>query len=72
MSRSPFPQTEADLDKLSLKQIDAEIARTEQRMALAATKYLVKSGFSRLLWLDRYRSRRFDLPAPDRQMRARY
>jgi len=71
VSKSPYPQTEAELDKLSLAQIDQEIAHVQQRMGMAGMRYHVKAGFSRLLWLDRYRAQRFDLPMPERSQRAR-
>ncbi|MBA3510678.1 hypothetical protein [Sphingomonas sp.] len=55
--RSGVLDHESDILKLSLEELDAEIARCEMRLKIAPTSYLRKSFEKRIHWLGRIRTR---------------
>jgi hypothetical protein len=69
--RSGVPDHDDDLDKLTLDELNAEIARCKSRLDHAPTTYLRKAFFKQLTWLERYRESAHGIPAPKRTMRAR-
>lgn len=65
--RSGAPQTEADVAKLSLHELNGFISRAEFRAShLKLSASLKRSAMKRLVWLEAQRERLHGLPAPDR------
>lgn len=58
--RSGVLDHEKDLTKLSLAELDNEIARCKMRLRLAKTAYQRKAFESRVRWLVRFRERHHD------------
>lgn len=65
--RSGVADTETDLAKLSLEQINADIARCLYWSVNGGSSQGRKSFFKRLVWLEAERQRLHDIPAPKRR-----
>jgi len=55
--RSGVIDHEADLARLSVAELDAEIARCRTRLSIAPNQRQRKSFESRIHWLERFRTR---------------
>jgi hypothetical protein len=65
--RSRSPQTEADLAKLDLRELNGWISRAEFRAShLKLSASLKRSAMKRLVWLEAQRDRLHGVPAPGR------
>jgi hypothetical protein len=69
--RSRVPDDIEDYAKLTLGELNAEIARCRSRMDIAPTAYLRKSFFKRTVRLEAYRESLYGIRAPKRTLRAR-
>ena len=70
-SRSDYPESDEEIAKLSLEELNAEIARCNQRMKIARTTYLRKESFKRIERLEIKRESLFGVPRVKRTFRAR-
>ena len=69
--RSDFPDLESDIAKLTLEELNAEIARCKTRMKIAPTAHLHKAFFKRIVLLETKRESLFGVARPKRTLRAR-
>ncbi len=69
--RSGIPTMGEDLTRLTLAELDAEIARAEHDLEHATISNNRKAFFRRLTWIEAYRETAHGVPAPVRRMRAR-
>ncbi|MFC3711444.1 hypothetical protein ACFOMD_02610 [Sphingoaurantiacus capsulatus] len=58
--RTGVLEHEADVLKLTLAELDAEIARCEMRLRIARTAYLSKEFEKRIHWLQRIRFHHYE------------
>jgi hypothetical protein len=69
--RSGVLDHDEDIAKLTLEELDAEIARCTMRMRIAPNLYQRRSFFKRLTRLEALREKLHGVEAPVRRMRAR-
>jgi hypothetical protein len=65
--RSGAPETDEDVAKLSLRELNSWISRAEFRaLHLKLSASLKRSAMKRLVWLEAQRERLHGVPAPNR------
>jgi hypothetical protein len=64
--RSGSPETDKDIAKLSLKELNGWIRLAEFHVTLKRSASLKKSGMKRLVWLESQREKLHGVPAPKR------
>ena len=70
-SRSGMPSTKADVEKMTLVQLNAEIARCLYGAENGGTSQGRKAFFDRLVWYEKLREEIHAIPAPARRARRR-
>jgi hypothetical protein len=69
--RSGMPETQAQVAKMTLAQLNAEIARCLRGFEQGGTSQGRKAFFDRLVWYERMREEIHGIPAPARRARRR-
>jgi hypothetical protein len=67
--RSGLPETKEGVAKLTLEQLNAEIARCLSGAKRGGTSQGRKSYFDRLVWYEKMREELHGIPAPERRAR---
>jgi hypothetical protein len=65
-NRSGFAVSEDQLRRLTLAQLNQQIAHAEWRFQNIAKSQLRKDAFKRLIWLEAHREKLHKIPAPKR------
>jgi hypothetical protein len=66
-----MPDTEADVERMTLPQLNAEIARCLHGTEHGGSSQGRKSFFDRLVWYEKMREKIHGIPAPARRARRR-
>ena len=69
--RSGKPDTKAEVAKLSLSQLNAEIERCSVMSELSTSSQGRKAFFDRLVWYEKMRQELYSIAAPFRRARRR-
>jgi hypothetical protein len=69
--RSGMPETKAEVEKMTLAQLNAEIARCLYEAEHGGSGQGRKAFFDRLVWYEKMREQIHDIPAPKRRARRR-
>jgi hypothetical protein len=64
-----MPETKADVERMTLPQLNAEIARCLHGIEYGGTSQGRKSFFDRLVWYEKMREEIHGIPAPTRRAR---